>query len=75
MELIGKQAVFTPNMSSTPDRKDEFSYEKERTGTVDYVNNEHRYIRVKYEAGKCECHECFKFSQIGADKGVIIRGK
>lgn len=31
------------------------------TGTVIYVNEEHRYYRVEYPMPACIGHECFKF--------------
>lgn len=31
------------------------------TGTVIYINKEHRYYRVAYEMPGCIGHECFKF--------------
>lgn len=30
------------------------------TGTVVYLNPEHRYFRVSYQAGTTVQHECFK---------------
>lgn len=31
------------------------------TGTVIYINEEHRYYRVQYETPCCIGHECFKY--------------
>ena len=31
------------------------------TGTVDYVNAEHHYVRVAYETAYGLQHECFKY--------------
>lgn len=31
------------------------------TGTVDYVNKNHRWCRVRYETATGPQHECFKF--------------
>ena len=31
------------------------------TGTVDYINEAHRFFRVRYELWVNELHECFKF--------------
>ena len=35
--------------------------ETEVTGTVIYINEQHRYYRVEYETAGCIGHECFKF--------------
>lgn len=74
VDLIGKKATFTPNVSGKPDRANSLEYVEEKTGVVDYVNEEHRYFRVKYEVNGCFFYECFKFSQIGADKDVVVHG-
>ena len=31
------------------------------TGTIDYINEAHRYFRVRYEMWGKAFHECFKF--------------
>ena len=31
------------------------------TGTVDYINREHHYVRVDYETAYGRQHECFKY--------------
>lgn len=31
------------------------------TGTVDYINREHHYVRVAYETAYGRQHECFKY--------------
>ena len=73
--LLGKSATFTPNMT---DRKcyngNMADFIEEKTGVVDYINEEHDYFRVKYEVRGNFFHECFKFSQIGEDKDVVIHG-
>lgn len=72
MKLIGKRATFTPNISGKPDRENGLEFVDKTTGKVVYVNEEHQYFRVEYEAYGHVMNECFKFSQIGNE--VVIRG-
>lgn len=68
--LLGKRATFIPDVSSTKGTSEGLGYIEEVTGTVDYINDEHSYFRVKYEARGNVLHECFKFSQIGKDVDI-----
>ena len=72
--LLGKTVTFTPNMTDTKSKGDGLAYVDEITGIVDYVNEDHDYFRVSYEIRGSFFHECFKFSQIGEDKDVVIHG-
>ena len=72
--LFGKKATFKPNMTDTQTKGEGLGYVDEVTGIVDYVNEEHSYFRVIYEVRGSFFHECFKFSQIGEDKDVLIHG-
>ncbi len=42
----------------------------EVTGTVDYINREHGWFRVRYEVFGNVNHECFKFRQKNEDPYV-----
>ena len=74
MKLKGKWATFTPDVSSTKSNNDGLAFVGETTGMVAYVNEKHQYFRVEYEAGGHILSERFKFSQIGADKDVVVHG-
>ena len=47
-------------------------------GVIEYINTEHGWFRIRYNAGNTVQHECFKLVDIGKDwkdgKDVVLCG-
>lgn len=74
MKLLGKKASFIPcfEKEKTGQGRGVSEDIEQVTGRIDYVNQEHSWFSVTYQAGNTIQRECFKFCDI--DEVVTVHG-
>ena len=75
MQLIGKKATFIPSCMTEKKSGNPVDWCRDVnvTGVIDYVNEDHGWFSVRYDAGGTVQRESFLFYDI--DRKVTVHGK
>lgn len=75
MVYLGQEMRYVPCYSKGENDGEPEKRAKSVTGTVIYVNREHKYFTVESHCGGVVHRESFKFSQIAKDIHIVRGGK
>ena len=67
----GMTVSFVPSFAPKSDWAMDRDDSEYVTGTIDYINWEHKHFIVVFDCGGIKMRESFKFSQIGKDITVL----
>lgn len=75
MIKIGQTVRFVPGWNTSLVDTEEERREKEVTGEIVFINNQHQCFTVAYPCGGTVQKETFKFTQIGEAVRIVRGGK